>query len=134
MSKIHYIIEVHNMDKEINYGSDYRFIPATSVRSGMGTEVLPDVFCYTIQIVNIVFIGESGSNDFVLIDARMPRSAHTIITVTEERYGEDQKPKAIILTHGHFDHVGAIVDLVNHWNIPVYAHKLELPYLTGEKS
>lgn len=44
------------------------------------------------------------------------------------------KPKAIILTHGHFDHVGAIIELVKRWDVPVYAHSLEMPYLTGHKS
>lgn len=36
----------------MNYGSDYKFIPATSFGSGMGMEVLPDLYVYTIQIVN----------------------------------------------------------------------------------
>src|SRR5690625_693397 len=110
------------------------YIPATSVQSGEGIEVLPDVFCYTIQIVNIVLIGNPNSNEFVLIDAGMPGSADKIFSIIEERFGEDSKPQAIILTHGHFDHVGGIIELVDRWNIPVYAHPLELPYLTGEKS
>jgi len=122
------------VDKEINYGDDYMYIPATSVQSGEGIEVLPDVFCYTIQIVNIVLIGNPNSNEFVLIDAGMPGSADKIFSIIEERFGEDSKPQAIILTHGHFDHVGGIIELVDRWNIPVYAHPLELPYLTGEKS
>src|SRR5699024_8536701 len=41
--------------------------------------------------------------------------------------------KAIVLTHGHFDHVGGIIELVEHWDIPIYAHELELPYLTGKE-
>ncbi|HEX6981628.1 MAG TPA: MBL fold metallo-hydrolase [Balneolaceae bacterium] len=52
----------------------------------------------------------------------------------EDRFGKNSRPNAIILTHGHFDHVGAIIELVKHWNIPVYAHELELPFLTGKKS
>ncbi|MEX3743996.1 MBL fold metallo-hydrolase [Lysinibacillus xylanilyticus] len=23
------------------------------------------------------------------------------------------------MTHGHFDHVGAIIDLIEHWGMPV---------------
>ena len=38
-------------------------------------------------------------------------------------------PKAILLTHGHFDHIGAVISLRNHYNIPVYASKNEVPLL-----
>ena len=121
------------MTDSISYGDDYKFIPATSVGSGTGIEVLPDLYCHTIQIVNICLVGYAGSDDFVLVDAGMPHSAKEIISVVEKRFGENKKPRAIILTHGHFDHVGAIIELVEKWNIPVYAHSLELPYLTGEE-
>jgi len=122
------------MDKEMNYGSDYKFIPATSIGSGVGIQLLPDLFSHTIQIVNIILVGSPVTNEFVLVDAGMPDSAEEIISVVEERFGEKAVPKAIILTHGHFDHVGAIIELVKHWNVPVYAHELELPFLTGQKS
>ncbi|MET3698490.1 glyoxylase-like metal-dependent hydrolase (beta-lactamase superfamily II) [Bacillus oleivorans] len=122
------------MDKEMNYGQDYKFIPATSVGSGVGIQVLPDLYCYTNQIVNIVFAGDPETGEFVLVDAGMPHAAEEIISETEERFGRNSRPKAIILTHGHFDHVGSIIELVDHWDIPVYAHELEFPYLTGEKS
>ncbi|MBU8916986.1 MBL fold metallo-hydrolase [Bacillus sp. FJAT-29953] len=122
------------MDKEMSYGSDYKLIPATSIGSGIGIQVLPDLFSYTIQIVNICFVGHPDNGEFVLVDAGMTGSADEIIGAAEERFGEGCRPKAIILTHGHFDHVGAIIELVNHWQVPVYAHEIELPYLTGQRS
>src|SRR3954464_3893467 len=122
------------MDKSLSYGSDYKYIPATSINSGLGIEVLPDIYCHTVQIVNICLVGDPNSKEFVLVDAGMPESASEIISVTEERFGMNSRPKAIILTHGHFDHVGSIIDLVNHWGVPVYAHELELPFLTGKIS
>lgn len=122
------------MDQQMNYGDDYKFIPASSINSGLGIEVLPDLYCYTVQIVNIVMVGDPASGDFVLIDAGMPESADSIITAVESRFGKGSQPRAIILTHGHFDHVGAIIELIQKWDIPVYAHSLELPYLQGEKS
>jgi glyoxylase-like metal-dependent hydrolase (beta-lactamase superfamily II) len=122
------------LDKEMNYGSDYKFIPATSIGSGVGIQVLPDIYSHTVQIVNIMLVGEPGSQDFVLVDAGMPESADEIIAVVEERFGAGSKPKAIILTHGHFDHVGAIIELVEKWKVPVYAHELEIPFLTGQMS
>lgn len=67
------------MDKEMNYGQDYKFIPATSISSGSGIEVLPDLLQYTVQIVNIHLIGHPNSKEgFVLIDAGMPGSANMI--------------------------------------------------------
>ncbi|KKK36823.1 metallo-beta-lactamase family protein [Mesobacillus campisalis] len=122
------------MDKQMNYGSDYKYIPATSVGSGTGIQVLPDLFCYTVQIVNIHMVGDPNSNNFVLVDAGMPDSAEEIISAVENRFGENSRPKAIILTHGHFDHVGAVIELVKRWEVSVYAHELELPFLTGQQS
>ncbi|MEK5642245.1 MBL fold metallo-hydrolase [Paenibacillus rhizosphaerae] len=121
-------------DQELSYGSDYHYIPATSAASGEGVEVRPDVYSYTVQIVNIVLAGAPQAGSFVLIDAGMPGSADDIIRMVEERFGSDRRPEAIILTHAHFDHVGALIDLVKHWEVPVYAHKLEMPYLTGQES
>ena len=122
------------MDKDLNYGEDYKFIPATSVGSGVGVEVALDLYQYTIQIVNIVLYGDPKTEEYVLIDAGMPKSAEEIISVVEERFGLNARPKAIILTHGHFDHVGGIIELIEKWNVPVYAHALEIPYLTGQQN
>ncbi|MCR8853605.1 MBL fold metallo-hydrolase [Lysinibacillus fusiformis] len=122
------------MDKDLNYGGDYKFIPATSIGSGVGLEIVPDLYQYTIQIVNIVLYGDPNTKEFVLIDAGMPKSAEEIISVVEKRFGPNARPKAIILTHGHFDHAGGIIELINRWNVPVYAHALEMPYLTGTES
>src|SRR5690625_905738 len=127
------------MDQHMHDGMkdsmDNKFMPMFSSTSGIGTEVLPDLFCYTNQIVNVCFVGDPNRNDeWVLIDTGMPESANRIIKEIENRFGENRKPKAILLTHGHFDHVGAVVDLVRKWNVPVYAHEMEMPFLTGKKS
>ncbi|MFN7252687.1 MAG: MBL fold metallo-hydrolase [Anaerobacillus sp.] len=118
------------MDKEMEYGKDYKFIPATSIGSGVTHVVASDIISHTLQIVNICIVG--SAHEWVLVDAGMPNSAEEIIAVTEERFGKGSCPKAIVLTHGHFDHVGAIIELIEHWNAPVYAHELEIRYLTGK--
>lgn len=41
---------------------------------------------------------------------------------------------AILLTHGHFDHVGSVEKLARWWDVPVYAHPLEHPFLNGTSS
>lgn len=111
-----------------------KFLPMFSVTSGVEKELLPDIYYYTNQIVNICLVGDpTKTNEWVLIDTGMPESASRIIEVIEKRFGENSKPKAIILTHGHFDHVGAVVDLVKKWGVPVFAHEEELPFLTGKQ-
>ncbi len=94
----------------MSYGCDYKFIPTTSITSGVGISVLPDIYCYTIHIVNICFVKNLETKEFILIDAGMPNSANEIIGVAEKRFGDDSRPIAILLTHGHFDHVGAFLN------------------------
>lgn len=124
-----------NMNTDnLSYGSDYHFVPVTSVDSGEFHEVATDVASYTVQVVNVCFVGLPGREDWVLVDAGMPGSAESIIEAAESRYGVGCRPACILLTHGHFDHVGAIIELLERWNVPVYAHPAELPYLTGKES
>jgi glyoxylase-like metal-dependent hydrolase (beta-lactamase superfamily II) len=122
------------MDKHMTDSMDGKWIPATSVSSGTSVEAAPDVLCHTVQIVNICLVGNPHQpNNWVLVDAGMPESADDILEAAASRFGPQARPKAIILTHGHFDHVGAVVDLVKAWDVPVYAHERELPYLTGKR-
>ncbi|MCF6411658.1 MBL fold metallo-hydrolase [Pseudalkalibacillus salsuginis] len=108
------------------------FLPLTSVSSGKGSLVIPDVYSYTNQIVNLFFV-MNKSDDWVLVDAGMPKSKEKIIEAVEKQFGQNHPPKAVILTHGHFDHVGSVEELAIYWEVPVYAHPLEFPYLTGEE-
>ncbi|SFB05265.1 Glyoxylase, beta-lactamase superfamily II [Lentibacillus halodurans] len=121
------------MDEERHEARDNKFIPMTSITSGSGREVINDVFYYTDQIVNYVFLGYPDRGEWVLVDAGLPGAADDIRSAAADRFGEHSKPSAIILTHGHFDHVGGLIELVEEWGVPVYAHELEMPYLTGEK-
>lgn len=41
------------------------------------------------------------------------------------------KPEAILLTHGHFDHIGALETVMKQYEIPVYAHIAEQEYFTN---
>ncbi|WP_164216108.1 MBL fold metallo-hydrolase [Virgibacillus sp. YIM 98842] len=40
------------------------------------------------------------------------------------------KPAAILLTHAHFDHIGGVEELRNHYRIDVYLHENEADWLT----
>jgi glyoxylase-like metal-dependent hydrolase (beta-lactamase superfamily II) len=96
-----------------------------------GLSVLRDVF------VNLyyAFPQDQPQGPWVLIDAGLPGSADKIKKHAEELFGADTPPAAILLTHGHFDHVGALDGLLAAWpDVPVYAHPLEVPYLTGRSA
>jgi glyoxylase-like metal-dependent hydrolase (beta-lactamase superfamily II) len=64
------------------------------------------------------------------VDTGLPRAEDRILSWAAHTFGPS-KPAAIILTHGHFDHAGSAVELASHWNVPVFAHPLEHPYLNG---
>jgi glyoxylase-like metal-dependent hydrolase (beta-lactamase superfamily II) len=121
------------MRKEMHQSNDNKFIPMTSISAGKGVEIRPDVYYYTNQIVNVIFVGDPAGREWILIDAGMPKSGSKIMEVAKERFPNNDRPSAIILTHGHFDHVGGIVHLIEQWETPVYAHPLEFPFLTGRR-
>jgi glyoxylase-like metal-dependent hydrolase (beta-lactamase superfamily II) len=103
---------------------------------GTAKEIARGVAYMRDRIVNLFFVGEPAVADqgWVLVDAGLHGSADLIQKAAEQRYGPGAKPACIVLTHGHFDHVGALETLAERWNVPVYAHPLELPYLTGRSS
>jgi glyoxylase-like metal-dependent hydrolase (beta-lactamase superfamily II) len=92
--------------------------------------VAPGVRGLRITFVNVFGVTHPDGS-WTLIDAAIPFSVAMIRSWAEKNF--KRVPNAIILTHGHFDHVGAARDLADHWNVPVYAHPLEHPYLTGQK-
>ena len=94
-------------------------------------EVAPDIGGLRQMFVNVYFIGEPGSSEWTLVDAGLSGSAEPIIREAARRFGPNAKPRNILLTHGHFDHTGALRTLARTWGVDVYAHPLELPYLTG---
>ena len=83
-------------------------------------------------MVNVAAIGDSSQ--WILIDTGLPGYADAIRRAAESRFGSGTRPSAIVLTHGHFDHVGSLTELLKFWDVPVFAHRLELPYLTGRSS
>ncbi|MDB5232517.1 MAG: fold metallo-hydrolase [Chitinophagaceae bacterium] len=98
-----------------------------------------DIFAVTSGIwgmkdvfVNVYMIADNTAANWVLVDAGLKWSAHKIKKMARMLFGAQSKPSAIILTHGHFDHVGAVAQLAEEWDVPVYAHQLEWPYLSGK--
>lgn len=109
---------------------------ADAQRDDHTRELASDLAYKRLAIVNVAFFGKANAGDgaWVLIDAGLPGTAGAIKRAAAERFGADARPAAIILTHGHFDHVGALKTLAEDWDVPIYAHELELPYLNGSAS
>ncbi|PTM92594.1 MBL fold metallo-hydrolase [Mycoplana dimorpha] len=99
-------------------------------------EICPDLAYRRLAIVNVAFFGRSGAGDrgWVLVDAGVIGTTSLIIEAAEARFGPHSRPAAIIMTHGHFDHVGGLEELAEKWDVAVYAHELEHPYLNGSAS
>ncbi|MGG1659325.1 MBL fold metallo-hydrolase [Brevibacillus sp. NRS-1366] len=66
-----------------------------------------------------------------LVDAGMPFMAIGILKAID---GLGAGPlKQILLTHGHSDHVGAVQKIMERKSTPLYAHRIEIPYMEGEQ-
>jgi glyoxylase-like metal-dependent hydrolase (beta-lactamase superfamily II) len=93
----------------------------------------PDVAGMRDFIVNVYVISRS-SGEWILVDTGLPHSQGRILRWVEERIGPGARPTYIFMTHGHFDHSGCVVELAREWDVPVLAHPLEMPFLTGESA
>ncbi len=105
-----------------------------AIRPPSSFSVAPGVDGFRSVIVNYFFV-RVGRGDWVLIDAGLRFSGTRLIREAAVRFGSDRPPLAIILTHGHFDHVGALRRLLLRWpEVPVYAHPAELPFLRAGRA
>ena len=99
-------------------------------------QIAADLAFQTLVFVNVAFVGwpHEGDRRWVLVDAGLVGTAGTIAKAAAERFGEHARPTAILVTHGQFDHVGAVKALAERWDTPIYAYPLELPYLDGRSA
>lgn len=102
------------------------------VKQSFYFQVAPGIWGMKDIFVNVYIIQDTASGKWVLVDAGLKTSAAKIKKMAAELFGEESKPAGIIMTHGHFDHVGSLEKLAQDWHVPVYAHYLEVPYLTGK--
>src|SRR5437899_9648935 len=97
------------------------------------TRIAPDLGGLPVSVANVYFIGRPGSK-WVLIDAGLPGWAAEIFSAAEARFGAGSRPEAIVLTHGRIDHAGSALALAEMWDVSIYAHRLEIPFLSGRSA
>lgn len=96
--------------------------------------VAPGVWRLKDIFVNVYFVQNKERTRWVLIDTGLATSAPKIKELASNLFGRGSQPEAIILTHGHFDHRGSLLQLADEWSVPVYCHHKEMPYLSGISS
>jgi glyoxylase-like metal-dependent hydrolase (beta-lactamase superfamily II) len=125
----------NNKEKNMNQAIvDRREQSATAERT-IGSNswlVAPGVWRLKDIFVNVYFIQNREGTEWVLVDAGLKTTAPKIRNLVTELFGKGSVPKAIIMTHAHFDHRGSLLELADEWGVPVYCHHMERPYLTGQ--
>ncbi|MFL5742168.1 MAG: MBL fold metallo-hydrolase [Flavisolibacter sp.] len=96
--------------------------------------VAPGVWRLKDIFVNVYFIQDREATGWVMVDAGLKTTASKVRPLVAEVFGKGSRPRAIIMTHAHFDHRGSLIELAEEWGVPVYCHHMERPYLTGQSS
>ncbi len=91
--------------------------------------VAPGLWRLGVGFVN-VYAARGEGEGWVLIDTGLPGTGGYVRSAMERHFGAG--PEAILLTHGHVDHAGGADTQAEAWDVPIYAHVRELPFLTGQ--
>lgn len=88
------------------------------------TEVAPNVFCISVTDVNVTVLREGS--DLTLIDGGWPGDVSTIENVIRSIGNRPEDVRAILLTHAHIDHLGAVQSFHDRLNVPIYSDPIEI--------
>ncbi|CAN5670847.1 MBL fold metallo-hydrolase [soil metagenome] len=84
---------------------------------------------YRLRIVFVNAYAVEVQGGWVLVDTGPPGFGPLVALAAMKQFG-DVPPKAIVLTHAHFDHSGNAKALADEWDVPIYVFEQELPYVT----
>jgi len=94
-------------------------------------QVTTNVFLVEGIASNWAFLRDG--KDLTLIDAGYPKDIGGVVASVEQLGHRIEDIRAVLITHAHVDHVGAIPALLARHRVPTYAGERELPMLLGER-
>lgn len=87
--------------------------------------------------IDTIVVGPIGTNCYILSndknEALIVDPGDHFKTIKSHLEDKALKPLAILLTHGHFDHTGAVLKLVDEFGIETYGNKEEEPVFLEKK-
>jgi len=95
-------------------------------------ELLRDIHLVDDSFANVYLILREGKA--IAIDAGEPGNEHRVLKYMSNLGLDKESLNLIIITHAHYDHIGALANLKRLTGAKVAAHKDEVPYVRGEKS
>lgn len=93
-------------------------------------EVAPEVFHARAKHTSWVLIRDGAR--ITVVDTGYPGDRQRVLASLDRIGGTRAQVDAILLTHGHADHLGCVESLRAADDIPVYTHELEAPNVRGE--
>ncbi|OBJ73399.1 MBL fold metallo-hydrolase [Mycobacterium sp. 1274756.6] len=85
-------------------------------------DVAPGIHRVDHAFVNLYLV-EGDDGDITIVDAGFPAVWPQLTAVLADVGAAPERVRALILTHAHYDHVGAAHKLRGDWRIPVWVHR-----------
>lgn len=103
---------------------------STTSDVGPGTEVAPGVYGFGSKRVNWYVV--EGGDGLTVVDAGVPGHWDQLVDGLDDLGRDLGDVEALVLTHGHPDHVGFAERLRGTADVPVYVHEADAALARGE--
>ncbi|WP_040810977.1 MBL fold metallo-hydrolase [Nocardia concava] len=87
---------------------------------------------YVVAGTNVNWGVVTGAGGVTLVDAGYPRDTESVLKSVREIGHDAGDIAAVLLTHAHLDHIGAIPTLVERYGVPVYTGAEEVRHAKRE--
>ena len=91
-------------------------------------KVVPFISCSYIELYANTYVLIDESDNCIIVDPG--KDNNEVIDFIKE---SELKPRAILLTHGHFDHIRGVKRLIDEYSVPLYVGFDEVDMLTNPR-